>query len=205
MCIEKMKKILISAFMLVISLMANAQGMYEISLKYAPLRSTSELYGEKESGTDSGVEIEFNNYFSIKNGSPIYLNLGLGLQYAWDSGEGQLLGLTGKVKESILVGRVPVGLVYHHDLSEKYAIELSLGLDASYYLLCEDKLNGHSYDVADSDGFNRFNFGWHGGIDAVFFKTLVVGLGYQNDFTKYYENGVESKASMFSLKLGYRF
>ena len=200
-----MKKSLIITLMMAASMMANAQGFNEISLKYAPLRSTVKLYDEKESGSDTGIELEFNNHFRVKKDSPLYLSLGIGMQYAWASGSGDAFGVDVEGEESILVGRIPVGLMYHYDLSETYAIEALAGLDVSYYMMCSTKMYGKSYDFADTDGFNRFNAGWHCGINAVFCKAFVVGIGFQKDFTKYFENIIEAKASKLELKVGYRF
>lgn len=192
----------------VMSLSASAQLIssntvtHKASDNYSRLSvSYTSLSNIKEDGT-SGFAAAWTKGISISKTTPLFIETGLGLNYAWDSEDDASLHW--------LTATVPVNLVYKYEIPNS---GIKLAPFAGLYL--RGNIIGEiTYDDSD-DNFNffddhedggleasRLNFGWNIGVGVEFSK-LYLGISYAGDFNEYVEKA--DKIGTFSATVGLNF
>ncbi|MBQ8715737.1 MAG: porin family protein [Prevotella sp.] len=224
-----MKKIFVLAIMAMITLASQAQIVssrssrvtttntlknYEnfstIYLQYNPI-SIKDNDGDTESFT--GFSLGYNHAFSLSQSVPLYLEPGLGIQYAFHSKDRS----NSKVKYNMFSTKIPVSLLYKFDIANsEFSIVPNAGIDFRINLFGKYKreytsdersdksLNLFSEDDMGDGKWNRFQIGWHVGVNFMYANKFLLGASYGTDFSKIQDED-ELKVRTFSLTLGYCF
>ena len=186
----------------------NYDGWSTIYLQWNPSSFSQEI-GSSESFT--GFSVGFNHAFSLTQSIPLYVEAGIGVQYSfWD---GTYLRIP-DCKIKLLSAKVPVSLMYKFDIpNSTISIVPNAGLDMRFNILGKlknDDLNV-TLDLFDKDdmkygdvdiSWNRFQIGWHVGVNFMFNNQFLVGASYGTDFSEIAKN---SKVHTGSITLGYCF
>lgn len=173
----------------------------------------------------NAFSIGYNRAINLTPSTPLYLEVGAALQYAFYSDEVDLddyRETTLKITGSMLTAKIPVSLLYHVAIpNSDFAIEPFAGIDFKYNIIGtakseetynyydetkkdEDKID-NIFDKKDCDGHqaNRFQAGWHVGANFVY-KKAFIGISYGQDFSKFHDD-IDLKFKTLSATLGYRF
>ena len=170
--------------------------------------------------------IGYNRAINLTPSTPLYLEVGAALQYAFYSDDvsekDDYEEVTLKYTGNMLTAKVPVSLLYHVAIpNSDFAIEPFAGIDFKYNIIGtakrevtykyygetkkdEDKLD-NIFDKKDCDGHqaNRFQAGWHVGANFVY-KKAFIGVSYGKDFSKFHDD-IDLKFNTLSATLGCRF
>lgn len=188
-----------------------SKGWNTIYLQWNPSSFSQEI-GSSESFT--GFSVGFNHAFGLTQSIPLYLEAGIGVQYSfWD---GTYLRIP-DCKIKLLSAKVPVSLMYKFDIpNSTISIVPNAGLDMRFNILgklkndeYEEYLKKSSFNLFDKDDmggddytWNRFQIGWHVGVNFMFNNQFLVGASYGTDFSEIAKN---SKVHTGSITLGYCF
>lgn len=218
-----MKKIFLVALMSVFATTMFAQGITTntpkswgyIYMEYNP-GIISVDGGKWDVDNFDGISLGYNGNFRIAKNVPLYLGTGVGLQVtvAEDEESTYILGSSYNTKYTFGMVSVKVPFNFGYMLSfpnAKIDVFPNTGLDFRFNTWGEAKreTNGNSskVDVFSKDdmgdyAFNRVQIGAHIGVNARFWKHLVVGFSYQFDF-----NEIAEKTHVYqgNLMVGYSF
>jgi len=188
-----------------------SKGWNTIYLQWNPSSFSPEV-GSSESFT--GFSVGYNHAFGLTQSIPLYVEAGIGVQYSfWD---GTYLGIP-DCKIKLLSAKVPVSLMYKFDIpNSTISIVPNAGLDMRFNILgklkndeYEEYLKKSSFNLFDKDDmggddytWNRFQIGWHVGVNFMFNNQFLVGASYGTDFSEIAKN---SKVHTGSITLGYCF
>lgn len=174
----------------------------------------------------NAFSIGYNRAINLTPSTPLYLEVGAALQYAFYSDETTEKNHdeegTLKFTANMLTAKVPVSLLYHIDIpNSDFAIEPFVGIDFKYNIIGtakseeaykyygetkkdEDKID-NIFDKKKCDGHqaNRFQAGWHVGANFVY-KKAFIGISYGQDFSKFHGD-IDLKFNTLSATLGCRF
>ena len=170
----------------------------------------------------NAFSIGYNRAINLTPSTPLYLEVGAALQYAFysDDYSDDYSNYYYKFTGSMLTAKVPVSLLYHVAIpNSDFAIEPFAGIDFKYNIIgtakakSENTYNNKTYeekidnifDKKDCDGHqaNRFQAGWHVGANFVY-KKAFIGISYGQDFSKFHDD-IDLKFNTLSAKLGCRF
>lgn len=171
----------------------------------------------------NAFSIGYNRAINLTPSTPLYLEVGAALQYAFYSDEVDLddyRETTLKITGSMLTAKIPVSLLYHVAIpNSDFAIEPFAGIDFKYNIIgtakakSEKTYNNKTYeekidnifDKKDCGGHqaNRFQAGWHVGANFVY-KKAFIGISYGQDFSKFHDD-IDLKFNTLSATLGCRF
>lgn len=170
----------------------------------------------------NAFSIGYNRTINLTPSTPLYLEVGAALQYAFYSDEitDHDVEVTLKFTANMLTAKVPVSLLYHVAIpNSDFAIEPFAGIDFKYNIIgtakakSEKTYNNKTYeekidnifDKKDCDGHqaNRFQAGWHVGANFVY-KKAFIGISYGQDFSKFHDD-IDLKFNTLSATLGCRF
>lgn len=162
----------------------------------------------------NAFSIGYNRAINLTPSTPLYLEVGAALQYAFYSDEAtekdHYEEVTLKYTANMLTAKVPVSLLYHIDIpNSDFAIEPFVGIDFKYNILgsAKQKLTkiNNIFDKKKCDGHqaNRFQAGWHVGANFVY-KKAFIGISYGQDFSKFHDD-IDLKFNTLSATLGCRF
>lgn len=162
----------------------------------------------------NAFSIGYNRAINLTPSTPLYLEVGAALQYAFYSDEAtekdHYEEVTLKYTANMLTAKVPVSLLYHIDIpNSDFAIEPFVGIDFKYNILgsVKQKLTkiNNIFDKKKCDGHpaNRFQAGWHVGANFVY-KKAFIGISYGQDFSKFHDD-IDLKFNTLSATLGCRF
>lgn len=170
----------------------------------------------------NAFSIGYNRAINLTPSTPLYLEVGAALQYAFYSDEAtekdHYEEVTLKYTANMLTAKVPVSLLYHIDIpNSDFAIEPFVGIDFKYNILGSAKQNydddvyeettkiNNIFDKKKCDGHqaNRFQAGWHVGANFVY-KKAFIGISYGQDFSKFHDD-IDLKFKTLSATLGCRF
>lgn len=238
-----MKKLFVMAIAAVMSLGASAQLISSNTMTHKASKNYSRLsisYNSLSFDKDfkdvdgiSGLSLAWTKGISISQTTPLFVETGLGVTYAWGSEEESEsdygITATEEVKHSFLNLTVPVNLVYKYEIPNSgvtLAPYVGIYLRGNILAKTEDEytVSGQGYNDSDSEetnwfdaiddnepgyGANRFSIGWNIGVGVEWSK-LYVGIAYGSDFNKYVdidESGVKAntKISTFSATVGFNF
>lgn len=171
------------------------------------------LYGQYSPGKlsyDDGsenifaVSLGYNRYISVLTSIPLFVECGLGFQ--WTHGN-----LEGDTKMNLYSLKVPVGAAYLYtipnspvDIIPRVGLDFRINLagtldpkhDSSRNVFDSDEMGGSDYT------WNRFQVGFHAGVNARIWKKLLVGYAFQHDFS---EIAKKVHITQHNITLGYCF
>lgn len=178
----------------------------------------------------NAFSIGYNRAINLTPSTPLYLEIGAALQYAFYSDdysedyENSYYKYYYKFTGSMLTAKVPVSLLYHVAIpNSDFAIEPFVGIDFKYNIIGSAKVKSEEtssynnktrkkeekvdniFDKKDCDGHpaNRFQAGWHVGANFVY-KKAFIGISYGQDFSKFHDD-IDLKFNTLSATLGCRF
>lgn len=217
-------KTLATTLMLALGVTASAQkGWNTIYVQYNPGTVNIDYSDVSNEGFDA-FSIGYNKAISLTSSTPLYLEVGAGLQYSFksiDTDEGY--GITEKDKYKMFSLKVPVSVLYDFHISNsKVNIAPFAGLTFRYNLSGSQKTEFDSDyrdltdweemeesknlfdedDMGKDDVWKRFQVGYQIGVSARFNNKFMVSAAYNGDFS---EIAKKVKVSQWNLTLGYCF
>ncbi|MGN1262865.1 MAG: outer membrane beta-barrel protein [Prevotella sp.] len=150
----------------------------------------------------SGVGLSLIKGISVSSSSPIFVETGLGVTYAFHSEDESGY----EVKDKFLSIEVPVNLTYKWAITDEINLAPFVGVYFRGNLLAETKVewdrDDYKADWFDDYDAKRFSFGWNIGL-GLEYSSLYVGVSYGADITELIEDA--DKPSKFSATLGLKF
>ena len=153
----------------------------------------------------SGISAAWTKGIAISKTTPLFIETGLGVNYAWKSED--------EYKINWLTATIPVNLVYKYEISDGIKLapfagiylrgnllgEMNIDDDYSQYM---DDVN--FFDDYDDGGYeaNRFSFGWNIGV-GVEINKFYLGLSYGSDLNEFVEDA--DKIGTLSATVGFNF
>lgn len=197
-------KVFLTAVLLILSTSTFAQSMSNTWSAYVQWNPSS-FSGDHGLSLDfDGLSAGVNKAFPLSSKVPLYLEAGVGLQYSFYSDT----AYEEDVKVNMLSAKIPVSLGYEFQIpNSSISISPYAGIDVrgNIYgrIKYEEFGESESYDLfsdddMDGDAWNRVQLGWHVGVNAKFFKKLLVGVSYGTDFNEISE-GVKIHTTSVTL------
>ncbi len=203
----------------------NTDGWSTIWVEYNPIKVKFDVSGMDDESL-TGFSAGYSRAFSLSQGTPVFLEAGLGVQYAnySDSKSGYIEDYEeyGKVNVdqdiTIWSAKVPVNLLYNFQLPNssislapfagatlRYNLSGSLKYEVDDYSEKYDLFKKKDMDEAgflDGKAWKRFQIGWQIGLKARFGENFMAGVSYGSDFS---EIAYKSKIQTTSITVGYTF
>lgn len=200
----------------------NTDGWSTIWVEYNPIKVKFDVSGMDDESL-TGFSAGYSQAFSISQGTPIFLEAGIGLQYAnYSDSESGYVDDYGKVSVdqniTIWSAKVPVNLLYNFALPNssislapfigatlRYNVSGTLKYEVEDYSEKYDLFSKKEMDDAeflDGKAWKRFQIGWQIGLKARFGQNFMAGVSYGSDFS---EIAYKSKIQTTSITLGYTF
>lgn len=153
----------------------------------------------------SGISAAWTKGIAISKTTPLFIETGLGLNYAWKSED--------EYKINWLTATIPVNLVYKYEISDGIKLAPFAGLYLRGNLLGEmnidDDYSQYMDDVNFFDDYedggleaSRFSFGWNIGV-GVEINKFYLGLSYGSDLNEFVEDA--DKIGTLSATVGFNF
>lgn len=187
------------------------------------LPSTLSYHGENaDMGKLSmtGGSLGYEHGFSLSDYYECYIVAGAKIQYLYKSKvrpyKIETAFVDTRITDRLLDINIPVSFMYHFQLSDNIAIEPFAGVNATCYLMGQEKLElAHIFDETINyfdksemqdyymdEAYKRLHVGWHAGADLVISEAFSVGLTYGTDFTDF---GNDAHWTHWSLGVGFAF
>ena len=188
-----MKKLLLLAITLTMTLMANAQ--MSVQLGYLLNTEKSKVTGVKSSSNYSGFMAAAD--YNLNLTGALSVAPGLGLSYSFDNSDGA------KYKEFGLF--VPIDFNYRFPVSDALSLSVYAGPTIYYGLISKDTSTDPAYNYYDYDN-RRLGLELGGGIWCDIKETVRVKAGYKWGLTNNCKiDGITEKNNCLYLSVGYLF
>ena len=188
-----MKKLLLLAITLMMTMMANAQ--MSVQLGYLLNTEKSKVAGVKSSSNYSGFMAAAD--YNLNLTGALSVAPGLGLSYSFDNSNGA------KYKELGLF--VPVDFNYRFLASDALSLSVYAGPTIYYGLMSKDTSTDPAYNYYDNDN-RRLSLELGGGLWCDIKETVRVKAGYKWGLTNNSKiDGVTEKNNCLYLSVGYLF
>ena len=227
-----MKKLLLVALMAAFTTTSFAQLLTGTSVARSEEKSSNWSYlyfqyspglfspKEGDSETYNAVSFGWNQNIHLSNRIPLFLEFGIGVQYSFYNKKedysdlysyyGYHMSYKSETKLNMVSMKIPLGVSYVFDIpNTPISIIPNLGFDFRINTWAEQKYNGHTVNPFDKDDmgssdatWNRFQVGGHAGVNARFWKKLLVGFSYQLDFS---EIAKDLRMNQANITVGYCF
>lgn len=206
-----MKKLFLMAIAAVMSLGASAQLIssntvtHKASDNYNRFSVSYTSLSNIDEDAMSGISAAWTKGIAISKTTPLFIETGLGVNYAWKSED--------EYKINWLTATIPVNLVYKYEISDGIKLapfagiylrgnllgEMNIDDDYSQYM---DDVN--FFDDYDDGGYeaSRFSFGWNIGV-GVEINKFYLGLSYGSDLNEFVEDA--DKIGTLSATVGLNF
>ena len=227
-------KLLVAAALLAVGTTASAQfsnsgtkasksvstaGWSTFYVQYNPIKAKVDVK-DADDLSFNGFTVGYNHAFSVSKSIPLFVEAGIGLQYATYKDD-VVIGydtdtyeeVEGDRKINVFAARVPVSLMYQWNIpNSKVALIPFLGITMRYNFSAKrndtnsDYDYDEDYDLFDKDDndatWKHFQIGWQIGVNARINSSFLVGVAYGNDFSEIAE---KTKVQTTSITLGYCF
>lgn len=206
---------------------AGTEGWSTFYVQWNPSSINTDVKGEDDQSV-TAFSIGYNKAFGIVQGTPLFIEAGLGLQYYFYTYEDENSNREGDIetKYSMLSAKVPVNLTYDFRPSNSnVSIAPYAGLNFRFNIIGkskmefndedtedyykderDEKLDKNLFDKDDMGGkdyvWKRFQVGWQIGVNVRFNNSFLLGVSYGSDFSEIYK---KHKVSTTSVTLGYCF
>lgn len=227
-----MKKIFVFALMAMFTLATQAQIVSSRSTSvtrekvesnnwsYIYLQYNPGVFSPKNGSSKSydALSTGWNINIALSRNIPLYLETGVGVQWSTYKETETIYQRVGSIniyrevdaKFNMLSVKVPIGVGYAFNIpNAPISIIPNAGLDLRFNALAQMDVDGHttnllsSSDMGSSDAtWNVFQLGGHVGVNARFWKKLLVGFSYQMDFS---EIAKDCHVYQGNLTVGYCF
>ncbi len=206
-----MKKLFLMAIAAVMSLGASAQLIssntvtHKASDNYNRFSVSYTSLSNIDEDAMSGISAAWTKGIAISKTTPLFIETGLGLNYAWKSED--------EYKINWLTATIPVNLVYKYEISDGIKLAPFAGIYLRGNLLGEmnidDDYSQYMDDVNFFDDYedggleaSRFSFGWNIGV-GVEINKFYLGLSYGSDLNEFVEDA--DKIGTLSATVGFNF
>lgn len=206
-----MKKLFLMAIAAVMSLGASAQLIssntvtHKASDNYNRFSVSYTSLSNIDEDAMSGISAAWTKGIAISKTTPLFIETGLGLNYAWKSED--------EYKINWLTATIPVNLVYKYEISDGIKLAPFAGIYLRGNLLGEmnfdEKYSEYIDDVNFFDDYedggleaSRFSFGWNIGV-GVEINKFYLGLSYGSDLNEFVEDA--DKIGTLSATVGFNF
>ena len=206
-----MKKLFLMAIAAVMSLGASAQLIssntvtHKASDNYNRFSVSYTSLSNIDEDAMSGISAAWTKGIAISKTTPLFIETGLGLNYAWKSED--------EYKINWLTATIPVNLVYKYEISDGIKLAPFAGIYLRGNLLGEmnidDDYSQYRDDVNFFDDYkdggleaSRFSFGWNIGV-GVEINKFYLGLSYGSDLNEFVEDA--DKIGTLSATVGFNF
>lgn len=153
----------------------------------------------------SGISAAWTKGIAISKTTPLFIETGLGLNYAWKSED--------EYKINWLTATIPVNLVYKYEISDGIKLAPFAGIYLRGNLLGEMNIDDDYPQYRDDVNFfddykdggleaSRFSFGWNIGV-GVEINKFYLGLSYGSDLNEFVEDA--DKIGTLSATVGFNF
>lgn len=153
----------------------------------------------------SGISAAWTKGIAISKTTPLFIETGLGVNYAWKSED--------EYKINWLTATIPVNLVYKYEISDGIKLAPFAGIYLRGNLLGEMNIDDdysqyrddvNFFDDYDDGGYeaSRFSFGWNIGV-GVEINKFYLGLSYGSDLNEFVEDA--DKIGTLSATVGFNF
>ncbi len=176
---------------------------------------------DDEISTDmDAVSLNWAQARAILPSLPVYLQYGVGLQYAWDSDTEKEDGYSYKSTMTFLTAKVPVNVMYYFNVpTTEIALVPYAGINLQGHIIGQQKstvkYDGDSQSSSSSffskedmedEAFNRFVVGWQIGA-KVAYKKYYVGIAYEGPVTNLYkyEDIIKVNTNQINISFGIKF
>lgn len=186
---------------------------------YSPFTLKSEYDGDDETEDMNAVSLNWAKAQSVSTAYPVYLQYGVGLQYAWQTDSEKEDSYSYKSTTSFLTAKIPVNLMYCLNVpNTQLSVLPYAGLNLQGHILGQTKVtvsyDGDSEsesmsffdkDDMDDETFNRFVVGWQIGAKLAF-NDFVLGIGYEGPVSNLYkEDDFKINYSLINISIGVKF
>lgn len=179
------------------------------SMFYLQWNPSSFVPDQGSSESFTGLSMGWNKAVSLTPSNPLFLEFGIGLQYSFKKLD-KYMGWDVDINYSMFSLKAPVQVDYAYNIpNSTIALIPNAGLDFRFNVggkMKSDDVSINLFDKDDMGGsdntWNRFQVGWHIGLNASFNKKLLLGLSYGSDFS---EIATKTKISTTSLTVGFFF
>lgn len=218
--------ILVSLALFLSSISASAQifsnGFSTMDLTYSPMNSKVVLLGESDKEYMSALSFNWMHASELPVDLPLYLQYGVGLQYAWKTEtetHDDFMEMKIKSTTNFLTAKIPVNIMYGLDiLNPALTVLPYAGINLRGHLVGNmkmkttidgekesDKMNFFSKDDMDELRFNRICLGWQVGAKVIY-ERYVFGIGYEGPITHLYnKDDFKVTNNQFNISVGVRF
>ncbi len=184
-----MKKLLIiAASVALFGVTASAQVINSVELGYSPvtLNSNATIIGlnSSESENLNAISASWSQARAILDSTPLYVQYGAGVQYAWNVEETDLV----KTSKDFLTIKVPVNVLFDLAIpSTPVHLMPFAGVNVQGYLLGQQSMTGGKTTTKvdlfeEYEDMNRVVLGWQAGA-KVAFQNFFVGVSYEGPIT----------------------
>ena len=206
----------------------NTDGWSTVWVEYNPIKLKLDIQGAEDKSM-TGFSAGFSKAFSISQGTPVFLEAGIGLQYAKysaskpdsnnddDSYSGYYYSMDDDEDEygdyslgdiTLWSAKVPVNLLYNYAIpNSNISLAPFVGATLRYNVSGTIKAGNKDVDLFDKKDmgevcWERLQFGWQIGVKARFGQNYMAGISYGNDFSEITKKG---KIQTICLAIGYTF
>jgi len=182
-------------------------------VEYNPVSYNIDIQGADDESM-SGFTVGYNHAFGVTPGTPLFIETGIGIQYAF-KGDFQDIN---DLNFSMLSAKVPVNLMYAFKLNNSpISIIPYLGATVRFNVSGKFKYDGEDDDddwnvfdkkdmedigLLDGKAWKRMQLGWQIGIKGRINNNFLVGLSYGKDFGNIAK---KVNVSTAAITLGYCF
>ena len=191
---------------------------------YSPLNLKAEGDGDSETEEMNALSLNWAQARALTTAYPVYLQYGVGLQYAWKTDSENEGDFSYKSTTSFLTAKIPVNLMYCFNVPQtNVALMPYVGLNLQGHILGQnnykltydgesesEKMSFFSEDDMGEDGaYNRIVLGWQIGAKVAFNKYFV-GIAYEGPVTNLfkYDDGDDDYKINFNqinISIGMKF
>ncbi|MDE7118066.1 MAG: PorT family protein [Bacteroidaceae bacterium] len=181
-----------------------------IWVEYNPMNLEYDTKGADDQSL-TGFSAGYSRAFSLSQSAPLFLEAGLGLQYANFSESLDEYYEDYEMKFSMWSVKAPVNLLYNFAIpNSSISLAPFAGITLRYnvsgtlkYETDDDSEKCNIFDKGDmEEAWKRFQIGWQIGVKARFGQNFMAGLSYGSDFS---EIAKKTKLQTTSLTIGYTF
>jgi hypothetical protein len=154
-------------------------GWQSFYVQYNPLDMHFSSDGFSANSGFSAITAGWNQAMPIAGATPLFFQYGVGIQYGWDSNDGE--------KATLLSAKIPLNLVYSFQLpGTSVSLDPYAGIYGRAFIIGKSSYEGESWnyfsedDMGEGNTWNRFQLGAQFGIN-VNFSQFYAGIGYGMD------------------------
>jgi hypothetical protein len=182
-------KVFFTAALLFLGVSAFAQSTKDKGWSvYGQWNPSSFVSNDGSSTSFNAFSLGVNKAFPLSSYAPLYFETGLGFQYSFDSQTNVVGKHTEEYTVKVMSAKIPVSLGYNFQVpqsSVSFAPFAGLDFRGNIWGIDDDEEDLFSDDYYE---WNRFQIGWHIGLNPKFNNNFLLGVSYGTDFNKLHDD-----------------